>query len=97
MSVKPSYTIEYLDELPKTTIQIKSIFGHELKFLKYWFDYEKCRVVKQNGKEDKHPFRYMRGHQIHIAVKDSSKSDWNHKMIIDALSKSWNMFKKSNN
>ena len=86
---KPNYTIEYLTNLPKTAIQIKSIFGHELKYLRYWFDYKNLRVIKKNGKKDKFPFRYMRGPHLHLAIKDCEKSEWNHALLIQSLSKSY--------
>ena len=86
---KPNYTIEYLTGLPQTSIQIKSIFGHELKYLHYWFDYKNLRIIKRNFKEDKYPYRYMRGSQVHIAVKDQKKSEWNHDLLIHSLFESY--------
>ena len=82
-------TIEYLDILPQTSIQIKSLFGLELKNLIYLFDYKNQRIIKQNAKTDKHPYRYLRAKILHIPLKDDPVFECEQKILIPELTKSY--------
>lgn len=76
---------EYLTGLPQTSIQIKSIFGHELKCLRYWFDYKSLRIVSKTSKKHKYPYLYLRGDVVKFNFKDIGEKNYSTEQVIHAL------------
>ena len=80
---------EYLTNLPQTSIQIKSIFGHEPKCFRYWFDYKNLRIISKTTKKHKYPYLYLRGDVVKFNFKDIGEKTYSTEQVIQALNKSY--------
>ena len=80
---------EYLTELPQTSIQIRTIFGHEPKCLRYWFDYKNLRIVSKTTKKHKYPYLYLKGNVVGFNFKDIGIKRYRAELVIQALNKSY--------
>ena len=86
---KQNHRIVYLTELPETSIQIKTLCGHELKVQRYWFDYKNLRIISKTTKSHKYPYLVLRGNNIEFNFKDIGKKHYYLDRFVQALDKSY--------
>ena len=82
------YIVEYLSELPESAKQITKIYNKEVKSI-YWYDILNKRLIKENGKKEKYPYRYLRAESIGIALKDGTTMRRKSKDVINWLWRCW--------
>ena len=80
---------EYLSCLPQTSIRLKSIYGHEFKCPRYWFDYKKLRIVSKTSKKHKYPYLYLRGNTFTFNFKDIGEKRYDADRLIRGINSSY--------
>ena len=77
----------YLDELPKSTIEIKNIYGLAVMPDKYWFDYVNNVIIRRcNESFDPKPFALIQGPKFQpvLASRDKPTKRFDYlKLIVD--------------
>ena len=64
----------YLDELPKTTIELKNVYGLVVQENKYWFDYVNNVIIRRcNLNFDPKPFALIQGPKFQPVLKSRDK------------------------
>ena len=77
-------TTIYLDELPKTVVQITKIFGLIVKPDKYWFDYKNNVIIRRCCPEyENKPFAIAQGPKFQPQLK--SQADRTTRFDLDIL------------
>ena len=70
-------------------LQLKSIYGHEFNYPRYWFDYKNLRIVSKTTKKHKYPYLYLRGDTFRFNFKDIGGKSYNAEQLIRGINASY--------